>query len=225
MMREPQNRVAGASAAGLLLLCFDYSAAASDEFNDWYDTEHIPERERTKGFLTAQRWLGVANKRVSVATYDLDNVGVLNEPAYLAIGGDNLSPWSKRIVRSCKLLLRFEGFQLGTQRRLASVSSRFLLLVTMDAEGTDVHRQHQASLEHLDRMAAVPGVQSARVFCCTNGTTNVLELYELDSPAVPTSQTWSEADVRHANGNLATRSRFVVLCERYSRTSNASHRV
>ena len=43
---------------GLLVAGFNYSNAAEDEFNDWYDTEHIPERERTRGFINAQRWLG-----------------------------------------------------------------------------------------------------------------------------------------------------------------------
>ena len=40
-------------ALGLLGGGFDYSAVALDEFNDWYDTEHIPERLRIKGFINA----------------------------------------------------------------------------------------------------------------------------------------------------------------------------
>jgi hypothetical protein len=33
-----------------------FSSDAAAEFNDWYDTEHICERE--PGFLTLQRWIG-----------------------------------------------------------------------------------------------------------------------------------------------------------------------
>jgi len=37
---------------------------------------------------------------------------VLKSPPYQAIGGENLSPWSKRITAKCKRLLRFEGDQI-----------------------------------------------------------------------------------------------------------------
>ena len=30
---------------GLLLAAMDFSAAPEDEFHDWYDLEHIPERD------------------------------------------------------------------------------------------------------------------------------------------------------------------------------------
>ena len=39
-------------ARGLLLAVFDYANAAADEFHDWYDLEHIPERQAVAGFLS-----------------------------------------------------------------------------------------------------------------------------------------------------------------------------
>ena len=35
---------------GILIAAMDFSNVAEDEFNDWYDTEHIPERQRVPGF-------------------------------------------------------------------------------------------------------------------------------------------------------------------------------
>src|SRR6266851_3942744 len=99
-------------AKGLLIAALDFSNVAEDEFNDWYDLEHLPERQRVPGFLSCQRWLGVENSKHSVATYDLDGLGVLKSPPYLAIGGENLSPWSKRITARCQRPLRFEGDQI-----------------------------------------------------------------------------------------------------------------
>jgi hypothetical protein len=43
-------------------------------------------------FLVCQRWIGAQDRKVSVATYDLDDIAVMKSPAYLAIGGENLSP-------------------------------------------------------------------------------------------------------------------------------------
>jgi hypothetical protein len=67
-------------AKGILIAAVDFSNVPADEFNDWYDTEHIPERQRVPGFLTLQRWIGAENPRQSVATYDLDNLAVLQGP-------------------------------------------------------------------------------------------------------------------------------------------------
>ncbi len=67
-------------AKGALIAAMDFSNVAADEFNDWYDTEHIPERRRVPGFLTLQRWIGADNPRQSVATYDLDSLSCAAEP-------------------------------------------------------------------------------------------------------------------------------------------------
>src|SRR5256885_16600685 len=99
-------------AKGILIAAMNIGGAAEDEFHDWYDTEHLPERQRVPGFLLCQRWIGVQDPKVSVATYDLDSVGVLQSPGYRAIGGDNLSPWSKRVTSRVERLMRFEGDQV-----------------------------------------------------------------------------------------------------------------
>jgi len=72
---------------GILIAAMDFSNVPADEFNDWYDTEHIPERQRVPGFLTLQRWIGAENPKRSVATYDLGSIGVLQAREYRAIGG------------------------------------------------------------------------------------------------------------------------------------------
>ena len=68
-------------AKGLLFASFDFSTAHEDEFHDWYDLEHIPERLRVPGFINAERWISDENPQVAVATYDLDTLGVLQSAA------------------------------------------------------------------------------------------------------------------------------------------------
>ena len=99
-------------ANGILIAAMDFSNVPADEFNDWYDLEHIPERQRVPGFLTLQRWIGAENPKQSVATYDLNSLAVLQSPEYRAIGGENLSPWSKRVTGKVERLLRHEGEQI-----------------------------------------------------------------------------------------------------------------
>ncbi len=116
---------------GLLIAGLDFSNVAEDEFNDWYDLEHIPERQRVPGFLTLQRWIGADNAKQSVATYDLDSLAVLQSSAYRAIGGENLSVWSKRVTAKCGRLLRFEGEQILPGDAVAPQNAGGLLLVGM----------------------------------------------------------------------------------------------
>src|SRR6202008_2948078 len=107
-------QVRRAMANGILVPVVDFSGMAEDEFNDWYDLEHIPERLRVPGFLACERWIGAENQKISVATYDLENAEVLESPAYNAVGnhargGGNLSVWSKRVTARIKIPMGFEG--------------------------------------------------------------------------------------------------------------------
>ena len=55
-------------AKGILIAAMDFSACPEDEFHDWYDLEHVPERLRIPGFLNAERWLDIKHPKISVAT-------------------------------------------------------------------------------------------------------------------------------------------------------------
>src|SRR4029450_6385699 len=119
-------------AKGTLIAAMNIGHAAEDEFQDWYDTEHLPERQRVPGFLVCDRWIGASDRKISVATYDLDNVKVLASPAYLAIGGANLSPWSKRVTSKVERLMRFEGDQILPGDQLPPAGAGGLLLNAMN---------------------------------------------------------------------------------------------
>lgn len=82
----------------LLMVLWEPPAAYIEEFNAWYDTEHLPERACIEGFRTARRYVGLGDGPSHMALYDLSSLGVLDEPAYQAISGAHYSPWSKRIM-------------------------------------------------------------------------------------------------------------------------------
>jgi len=180
-------------AKGLLLAAMNIGGAAADEFHDWYDSEHVPERERVPGFLLCRRWLGAADPRVSVATYDLERVGVLQTPAYLAIGGDNLSPWSKRVTARVERVMRYEGEQILPGEALPPAEAGGLLLNAMNiAPEREAEFNEWYDKEHIPALAAVPGVLCARRFRGT-GNRKYVALYHLDDPAVVESAEWKTA--------------------------------
>ena len=87
-----------AKPKGIMLATMEPPPTMEEEFNDWYDTEHFPERKNTDGFLCAQRYVCLQGWPKYLAFYDLESVDVLQGPAYRAYTGKNLSVWSHRIL-------------------------------------------------------------------------------------------------------------------------------
>jgi hypothetical protein len=181
-------------AKGTLIAAMNMARAAEDEFHDWYDTEHLPERQRVPGFLVCQRWIGAQDRKVSVATYDLESVAVLKSPAYQAIGGQNLSPWSKRVTGQVERLLRFEGDQVLPGDQLPPDKAEGLLLNAMNiAPELETEFNEWYDKEHIPALAAVPGVLCARRFRSTSGNRKYVALYHLATPEVQESAEWKQA--------------------------------
>jgi len=208
-------------ANGALIAAMDFSNVDAGEFNDWYDTEHLPERQRVPGFLTAQRWIGADNPRQSVATYDLADLGVLRGPAYRAIGGENLSPWSKRITAKVQRLLRYEGEQILPGDATAPAGAGGLLLVGM-TPGAEVETAFNTwyDKEHVPALAGVPGVLCARRFRTAGGGPKYIALYHLASPGVVDTQEWKQASASTAMPQRVRdriSDRLRIVCRNYVR--------
>jgi hypothetical protein len=181
-------------AKGTLIAAMRIAQVAEDEFHDWYDTEHLPERQRVPGFLLCERWLGADDPRVSVATYDLESVAVLQGAAYRAIGGENLSPWSKRVTARVDRLMRFEGDQILPGDQLPPSSAGGLLLNAMNiAPELEAEFNERYDKEHIPALAAVPGVLCARRFRGSSGNRKYVALYHLAEPGVVESAEWKTA--------------------------------
>ncbi len=181
-------------AKGILIAAMDFSACPEDEFNDWYDLEHVPERLAVPGFRNAERWISVADPKVSVATYDLETVDVLKSPGYLKIGGANSSPWTKRTQRFRKSLLRYEGEQLFPGDKLAADGAAAILLIGMNVAPEAEHEFNEwYDTEHIPALGSVSGTLSARRYRGTGATQRYCALYHLVSPDVVRSSAWKDA--------------------------------
>lgn len=151
----------------LLLTMMNPPPDGDAEFNDWADTEHIPERKVVPGIRTAVRFRNSAPSPRYMAIYDLEDISVLKSPAYMAIAGDNLSPWSQRILAGATARWRFEGERVDAGIPGACTDGHAqlaeLLLVTWrDLPG----RCDDAVVTALNAaIADAPGVLQWRMFC------------------------------------------------------------
>jgi hypothetical protein len=209
-----------AMAKGILIAAMNIGAAAVDEFHDWYDTEHLPERQRVSGFLLCQRWIGTQDPKVSVATYDLDAAAVLQSPGYAAIGGANLSPWSKRVTSRVERLMRFEGDQILPGDKLPPADAGGFLLNAMNVEpAAEAEFSEWYNTEHIPQLAAVPGVLCARRFRATSANRRYVALYHLTSPEVQATPAWKSAADTEWTRKLRPhfRDHLRLVCKKYVR--------
>ena len=209
---------------GLLVAAFDFSTAHADEFHDWYDLEHIPERQAVPGFGACERWIGDGEPTFAVATYDLDSVEVLRGKAYRSVAYGNLSVWSKRVTAMCKRLLRFEGTQLAPGDAAAPEGAGGLLLNAMNV-APEVEDDFNAwyDQEHLPALAGVPGTLAARRYRSgeAQGSHRYVAIYHLASPSVARSKAWIDVVETPWTARLRPhfRDRLRILTRRYVRAN------
>jgi hypothetical protein len=80
---------------GLLLVMIEVDPAHEEEFNRWYNEEHLPERKACPGFLSARRFVAVEGEPKYLALYDLESPEVLTSEAYQKIYPP--SAWTKKV--------------------------------------------------------------------------------------------------------------------------------
>ncbi|KDC63308.1 DUF4286 family protein [Bordetella bronchiseptica] len=116
------------NSKGFLMVTMEPPSAMEEEFNEWYDTEHLPERAAVDGFETARRYVCLDGFPRYMAAYDLSSPAVLEAESYRNMAGERFSPWSQRILRKAKGLWRVTGEQVYPGQARACEAPRLLLL-------------------------------------------------------------------------------------------------
>jgi hypothetical protein len=124
-------------AKALLLVVADPSPTMEEEFNAWYDTEHVPERAVIPGFNTALRYVSLGDGPAYMALYDLDDLSVLDSPAYQAVYGVNFSPWTRRVTSRVNPI-RLTGVQLHPGQAVTGHCARMVLVRLNDVSAFDM---------------------------------------------------------------------------------------
>jgi hypothetical protein len=146
---------------GILLVTMEPAAVLEEEFNDWYDNEHVPERRAIPGFLNGLRMVCVKGWPRYLAVYDLEHVRVLDSQGYRDVSGDRFSPWSKRVLNRVRGQYRAAGEQVYPGQ---AVTGRFGRLLLIRLRGLPL--ELESSLIDAARQAYEPltGVKQLRVF-------------------------------------------------------------
>ena len=159
------------SHRGLLLTITEPPPAMEEEFNAWYDTEHLPERLAIPGFRSARRWVaaGAPGEGKYLATYELDSPAVLQSPAYLARYA-GATPWTRRCLGRCVVFKRWACEQLQPGDADSQPLAKAVLLLSAERE--------------ID-LPAIAGALPVRRFVASAGEPRHIALVEFASAAPP----------------------------------------
>jgi len=97
---NPGDQLSPVKAGGVILVSMNIDPAHEEEFNDWYNMEHIPHFNRLAGVIAARRFRAIDGGNVDspryVALYHVEDTGIYATPGWMAA---NETPWILRMRR------------------------------------------------------------------------------------------------------------------------------
>ncbi|MEP7245565.1 MAG: hypothetical protein ABI885_18090 [Gammaproteobacteria bacterium] len=193
---------------GFLLVTMEPPASLEEEFNDWYDTEHVPERLAVAGFETATRYVCTAGWPRYVAFYDLSSPEVIDSSGYRAISGDRFSPWTKRMLTRVRGFYRVYGEQIYPGPALSLTAGRVLMLRARASSEIPVADWIETARRTFDSRSDFRQLRIFKGAAALGG--DLLALVELDVAPAPAA-----IDV----SRFGALSRHIDLCNEYLRYS------
>jgi hypothetical protein len=188
--------MAAKKGRGLLMVYVDVPEEHEEEFNRWYDEEHIPERLSIPGVLSAARYVAVRGGPKYLACYQL------TEPeAYFSDTWQQYlnhpSAWSQRMaptvigrnfVRNLYRLI----YPDDVSEEIAQAEMSPALLVgrmAVPAELDDAFNRAY-NTERLPLYRSIPGYTRARRFIAVTGEPKYTTVHECQTAAVADSPEW-----------------------------------
>jgi hypothetical protein len=179
---------------GILLVYTDLADEKHDEeFNAWYDTQHLPQLLAIPGVLDAARYVAVKGGPKYLAAYELESPDVVQSAAW---ADRPIPPWDRRMSPRVigKNFTRVVGEQIfpdgleQPERGMASV-----LQIGRMSVPEDIDREWNAwyNGEYIPGYRTVPGVIYARRYRVLEGEVRYTTVYEFEHEQVPDSVEWN----------------------------------
>ena len=164
-----------------------------EDFNAWYNTEHLPELLALPGFLDAARYVATKGSPKYLAAYELESVDAVQTPEFK---NRPRTPWGQRVSPTVigTNLTRIVGQQIfpdsveQPDRGMAPALQigRMSVPDSVDAEWNAWYNG-----EYIPGYRKVPGVIYARRFRVVEGEVRYTTVYEFEHDKVSESAEWN----------------------------------
>lgn len=168
-----------------------------DEFNTWYDTEHVPARTRLDGFSGAQRYRAVSPASGEyLAVYELDSLATLSSAAYDSLR-QSPSEQTQRMLANVAGFTRYACEEQGSVGESAPDSYLYVVAFAVPADRAQAYDKWYED-EHIPMLMEADGWQRIRRFVVAEGVGEAwthLTLHYLKDPSVLDSDARARARV------------------------------
>jgi len=188
--------IAANKGKGLLMVYTDVGPEHEDEFNRWYNEEHIPERLSIPGVLSAARYIAVQGGPKYLGCYELAEPGAWYSGAW-QYWLNNPTEWSQRMspsvigINYIRNLYRLIYPSDVSEETAQSEMSPVLLVGRMSVP-SDIEDQFNRAYntERLPLCYDVPGYIRGRRFQAIMGEPRYTTVHEMQSLQVAESPEW-----------------------------------
>ena len=179
---------------GLLAVWLHVPSEREDEFNAWYNTEHIAQITSIPGFINGRRYMALEGVPKYLALYEMQDETVATGQEFQQVL-TKPTPWSARMrnfygdnrIRNTYRLM----FSAG---EAPAKDAPYIYIVKTDiAADIEPDFNDWYNKEHAPALASVPGCFRARRFLAVDGQPKYMAAYELEHPDVPKSVAWAKA--------------------------------
>jgi hypothetical protein len=177
---------------GIFLVYTDIDPQYENEFNDWYNTEHLAELLALPGFLDAARYVAYKGGPQYLAAYEIDSVEALHTPEFR---NRKRTPWGERVSPTVigKNLTRIVGRQIFPDRvEMPERGMAPALQIGRMSVSDEVDAEWNAwyNGEYIPGYRTVPGVLYARRFQVVEGSARYTTVYEFSNEKVSETPAW-----------------------------------
>jgi hypothetical protein len=163
-----------------------------EEFNAWYDTEHLPELLALPGFLSGARYVATKGGPKYLAAYELADLSAMQTPEFK---NRPRTPWGQRVSPSVigKNLTRIVGEQIfpaGMEMLDRGMASALQIGRMSVPDSVDQEWNQWYNGEYIPGYRKVPGVIYARRFRVVEGAARYTTVYEFEDDKVSESAEW-----------------------------------
>jgi hypothetical protein len=179
---------------GLLAVWLHVPPEREDEFNAWYNTEHIQQITSIPGFIDGRRYMALEGVPKYLALYELHDETITAGSEFQHVL-TNPTPWSARMRDF------YQGYRIRNTYRLlftagqaAAKDAPYVYIVKTDIPASiEPDFNEWYNKEHVPALASVPGCLRARRFLAVDGQPKYMAVYELENPEVIKGTAWAEA--------------------------------
>jgi hypothetical protein len=178
---------------GILLVYADLTDPKyEEEFNAWYDTEHLPQLLALPGFLDAARYVAVKGGPKYLAAYELEDAGVLQRREFVE---RRRPPWDARMSPTVvgRNFARVVGDQIypeQVEQADRGMPPAFQIGRMSVPPEREAEWNAWYSGEYVPGYRKVPGVIYARRYRVVDGSTTHATVYEFENTEVSQTQEW-----------------------------------